>query len=165
MKSLLVAIVLSLAFVASSCGGEDATTQSKDTVRNFEEEGPFAAISVGGKGTRPKVNPPDRRPPEKILIRDLEVGDGAVARRGDLVVVIYVGANYKTGREQYGHWPPDEPTEIPLSFDTESKTWEESIEGMRVGGLREMIIPSRLLFGTGTIDYVLELVRVEPAGQ
>lgn len=164
MKSLLVALGLCLAFVASSCGGDDAATQSKGTVRNFEGGGPFAAISVGGKGTRPEVDPPDRRPPKKILLRDLEIGDGAVARRGDLVVVYYVGVNYRTGREQYGHWPPDEPTEIPLNFNTENKAWEESIEGMRAGGLREMIIPSHLLFGTGTIDYVLELARVEPAG-
>ncbi|HEU5061847.1 MAG TPA: FKBP-type peptidyl-prolyl cis-trans isomerase [Solirubrobacterales bacterium] len=172
MKFLVAGIALCLALAASGCGGDDAaTSQSRDTVPlriaggEFEQEGPFAAISIGGKGTRPKLDPPDRPPPKTILIRDLEVGDGPVARRGDLVVVYYVGVDYKTGKEQYGHWPPDDATEAQLTFDTESKAWEESIEGMRAGGLREMIIPSRLLFGTGTIDYVLELTRVEPAGR
>jgi peptidylprolyl isomerase len=169
MKMLIAAIGISFALLAFGCGEGETTTVSAGPKkhatpqgpREYKADGPYATVSIGAGGARPKVDPPDRRPPGKTLVRDLEVGTGRVARRGDLVTVHYVGINYKTGKEQYGHWPPDEPTEIELNFNTESKAWEEEIEGMRVGGLREMIIPSRLLFGTGTIDYALELMRVE----
>ena len=33
---------------------------------------------------------------------------------------------------------------------------------MRVGGRREMLIPARLSLDSGALDYVFDLVRVEP---
>jgi FKBP-type peptidyl-prolyl isomerase-like protein len=41
--------------------------------------------------------------------------------------------------------------------------YEEALVGMRVGGRREVIVPSHLLFRTGTIDYVVDLLRIGPA--
>jgi peptidylprolyl isomerase len=39
--------------------------------------------------------------------------------------------------------------------------WEESLRGMRVGGRRELIVPSKLAYGTGTLIYVIDLLKVE----
>jgi peptidylprolyl isomerase len=185
MRMAMAISGVSLALVAFGCGGDDVTTVSgegrsveqagherasgagpeelaaRKGPREYKAKGPFATVSIGRGGSRPKLDPPNRPPPGGTLVRNLEIGTGPVARRGDLVVVHYVGINYKTGKKQYGYWPPDAPIEVELTFDTESKAWEETIEGMKVGGLREMIIPSRVLYGTGTIDYVLELMRVE----
>lgn len=186
MKVLLAVIGVYLALVPVGCGESETATSSDgqrgaqraegedsnqagskkpviEPGREYQASGPFAAISIGKGDAKPEVDPPDRPPPGKTLVRDLEVGTGLVARRGDQVTVYYVGINYKTGEEQYGYWPPDRPTEIQLNFDPEYRVWEENIEGMKVGGLREMVIPSHLLFDTGTIDYVLKLMRVEPS--
>ena len=166
MKALLAITGVSLAFVLLGCGESETATSSGGRrgaeTREYPASGPFATVSIGKGDAKPEVDPPDRPPPGGIMVRDLEVGTGPAAHRGDRVAVYYVGINYKTGEQQYGYWPPDRPTETRLTFDTESKVWEEGIEGMKAGGLREMIIPSQLLFGTGTIDYVLELMRVEP---
>ena len=36
---------------------------------------------------------------------------------------------------------------------------------MRPGGRREAIVPSRLAFGDGALDYVFVMARVEPASE
>ncbi|HKO38499.1 MAG TPA: FKBP-type peptidyl-prolyl cis-trans isomerase [Solirubrobacterales bacterium] len=169
MKTSAAVICVALALVCVGCGESESATSSKEPLsvagspREYQAYGPFATVAIGMGDATPEVKPPDRSPPGKTQIRDLEIGTGPVARRGDIVAVYYVGINYETGKRQYGYWPPDKPTRTQLTFATENKTWEEGIEGMKVGGLREMIIPSHLLFGTGTIDYVLKLVRGEPA--
>ena len=89
-----------------------------------------------------------------------------MAHIGDRVEIHYVGINYKTGRTQYpGRWPPSEPLTLTLGSGAVAVAYEEALVGMRVGGRREVIVPSRLLFRTGTIDYIVDLVHIDPSPQ
>lgn len=135
----------------------------KVVIGHYPREAPFSGIR-GGKGNEnPRFDPPDGPAPKKLLIRELEVGSGPPARHGDEVSVYYAGAVYQTGKVRYGGWPPAQPASFPLGLSFFGEAWEESIEGMRAGGLREVIIPSHRLNGTGAVDYVIKLVALEPA--
>jgi peptidylprolyl isomerase len=164
MRALALAAVVA-ALVAAGCGGDgDATGpgEKKGPIAFPAKEG-FATITYRQGKAKPKVVPPDQPPPKRVLTRDLKTGSGPVARRGDWVWVRYFGTNYKTGEQQYpGRWPPLPPLSFKLGFGGEGEGWEEGIEGMQVGGRREIIVPSHLLYRTGTIDYVVDLVRVKP---
>jgi len=99
-------------------------------------------------------------------MRDIEVGSGPLARRGDEVGIYYTSVNYRSGKKRFEEWPPPkQPYTLRLGLAGINDAWEEGIEGMRVGGRRELIIPSHLLYRTGTVDYVVDLVRIYPAAE
>jgi FKBP-type peptidyl-prolyl cis-trans isomerase len=91
------------------------------------------------------------------LVRDLEIGSGPIVRRGDRVEIYYFGVNYETDKPMYYRWLPEPILEIRVG----NAAWEKSLLGMRPGGLRESIIPSRLHLGTGTVDFLFKMVRVD----
>jgi FKBP-type peptidyl-prolyl isomerase-like protein len=139
-------------------GETDATRQVQPAhIETFAagKSGRFAKITVPSDAP-PTIRPSDRPPPRKILVRDLVTGAGRAARTGDQVTIFYYSVNYRTGKRTYFRWPPQPALELQLA----ETTWEQALVGMRPGGLREVIVPSHLLFGTGTVDYIFELVRV-----
>lgn len=189
MRSFFLAFVLCLALVAglSGCGGDDATSSetrdsesiaedkgsvkpengpletppSKVAIGDYAQEGPFAAVS-GGKGDRkPQFDPSGRPAPKVTVSRELEVGSGPAAERGDEVSVYYVGADHASGKIRYYGWPPYRPATFQLGFSTFGRTWEKSIEGMKVGGVRQVIIATSPLART-PLDYVIVLTALRP---
>jgi len=129
----------------------------------YPQEGPFAAISGGKVNEKPHIDPADQPASKQLQVRELERGSGPAAQLGDEVGIYYAGAVYETGKVQYFGWPPAPPATFKLGFSAFGKSWEEGIAGMRVGGIREMVAPSRFFNGTGAVDYVIELVSLEPA--
>ncbi|HEX5927838.1 MAG TPA: FKBP-type peptidyl-prolyl cis-trans isomerase [Solirubrobacterales bacterium] len=126
----------------------------------------FATVSDGaGRKGQPAIVPSDRPPPKRLLVRDIEVGSGPVARPGDRVGVFYLGVDYKTGERRFQTWPPTaQPFEVELRAPDSAEAWELGVMGMRAGGRREVLVPSHLAFDDGALDYLFDLVRVEPAG-
>ena len=107
----------------------------------------FATITRGGDVSKFDIDPPERPSPKHLVIRDIEVGSGPVARRGDDIAIYYIGDYYGNGKPSVRTWPPGSPLEIRLGFEGWGDTWEEGIEGMRVGGLRELIVPEAFELG------------------
>ena len=184
MKAAIAIFALVLALFSVGCGGDDAATtttaetkaasaESSEKQEEFRfpiasDQGDphFATISYagGGKRPKPKIDPPNLPPPKRLLVRDIEVGTGPVARRGDEVGVYYIGTHYETGRETFLRWPPASPPwALRLGSGGSGEGFEAGIEGMRVGGRREVLIPARLMYGNGAMDYVIDLVSVGPA--
>jgi peptidylprolyl isomerase len=159
-NTLVIAGAVLVALNLWGCGSDQAATSA-------EGRGVHFGTITGGKGqAKPRIHPPGGPPPKKPLVRDLKVGTGPVAHRGDTITVHYIAVDYKTGKERYENWPPTnkpKPFVFELGSGGVSDAWEEGIEGMRIGGRRELIVPSKLLFQNGTLDYVVELVRVKPA--
>jgi len=94
--------------------------------------------------TKPKVVPPSGPAPTKLVIKDLIKGAGPAAPAGSTVTVQYVGVLYKGGKQFDASWDHSggQPTALPLSNVIQG--WQQGIPGMRVGGRRELIIPSNL---------------------
>ena len=81
-----------------------------------------------------------------LRITELEIGDGAVASSGQVVVVNYRGT-LEDGREfdsSYGRGP----FSFPLGAGRVIKGWDEGVAGMKVGGKRKLVIPPDLAYGS-----------------
>ena len=113
---------------------------------------------------------PKGAPPKKLEIKDLEEGTGAEAKAGDEVTVQYVGVNYKSGKEFDASWDRGEPFIFQLGAGMVIPGWDQGVEGMKVGGRRELIIPPELAYGpegsppaigpNETLIFVIDLLEV-----
>ena len=167
MKILALIAALCLGLAAAGCGGgSDSTSASSEA----ESNAATTAESSGGEKTKPKVTVPKGAPPKKLEVRELEEGSGAEAKAGDEVTVQYVGVNYKSGKEFDASWDRGEPFSFQLGAGMVIPGWDKGVEGMKVGGRRELIIPPNLGYGsTGsppaippneTLIFVIDLLEV-----
>jgi peptidylprolyl isomerase len=96
---------------------------------------------------KPEVDFPGGEPPTELQISDIWEGDGAVAKAGDTVQVHYVGVAYSTGEEFDASWSRGDPLEFRLGVGQVIAGWDQGVQGMRVGGRRQLIIPPGLAYG------------------
>jgi peptidylprolyl isomerase len=117
--------------------------------------------------SKPEVDFPEGQPPTDLQITDIWEGDGKVARAGDSVRVHYVGVAYSTGEEFDASWDRGEPLEFPLGAGRVIAGWDQGVQGMKVGGRRQLIIPPHLGYGSSgagpikpneTLIFVCDLV-------
>jgi peptidylprolyl isomerase len=99
----------------------------------------------GPLSKEPKVTPPSGPTPTKLEIKDLITGTGPEAKAGASVTVNYVGVLYKGGKIFDASWKRGEPSTFSLSGVIPG--WTKGIPGMKVGGRRELVIPSALAYG------------------
>ncbi|HVS28838.1 MAG TPA: FKBP-type peptidyl-prolyl cis-trans isomerase, partial [Solirubrobacteraceae bacterium] len=79
--------------------------------------------------------------------KDIVTGKGPAAKAGDTVTVQYVGVSFKTGKQFDASWDRGQPFDFQLGAGMVIPGWDKGVKGMRVGGRRELIIPSRLAYG------------------
>lgn len=126
------------ALIKSTEGSSNAkATETPTTTAKTPTSGPLSK--------EPKVTPPSGPAPTKLVIKDLITGTGAEAKAGAKVTVNYVGVLYKGGSIFDASWLRKEPTTFGLSEVIAG--WTKGIPGMKVGGRRELIIPSELAYG------------------
>jgi peptidylprolyl isomerase len=99
------------------------------------------------RNEKPEVDFPEGEPPAELEISDIWEGDGAVAKAGDTVQVHYVGVAYSTGEEFDASWSRGAPLEFRLGVGQVIAGWDQGVQGMRVGGRRQLIIPPGLAYG------------------
>ena len=96
---------------------------------------------------KPEIDFPGGEPPADLEITDIWEGDGAVAKAGDTVRVHYVGVAYSTGEEFDASWNRGDPLEFRLGLGQVISGWDQGVQGMRVGGRRQLVIPPDLAYG------------------
>jgi peptidylprolyl isomerase len=96
---------------------------------------------------KPEVDFPGGEPPTELEITDIWEGDGPLAEAGDTVQVHYVGVAYSTGEEFDASWSRGAPLEFRLGVGQVIAGWDQGVQGMRVGGRRQLIIPPALAYG------------------
>lgn len=96
---------------------------------------------------KPEVDFPGGEPPADLQISDVVAGDGAEAKAGDVAHVHYVGVSFSTGEEFDSSWNRGAPLSFPLGGRRVIQGWDEGIQGMKVGGRRQLIIPPHLAYG------------------
>lgn len=79
--------------------------------------------------------------------RDLIEGDGAIAEAGQQAVVHYVGIAHSTGEEFDASYNRGAPFTFPLGGGRVIAGWDQGVQGMKIGGRRELIIPPHLGYG------------------
>ena len=120
--------------------------------------------------TKPKVVPPSGPAPSKLVVKDLIKGTGPAAAATSTVTVNYVGVLYKGGKEFDSSWKRSQTFPFRLGQGSVIPGWDKGLVGMKVGGRRELIIPSDLAYGkTGSpptipanaaLVFVVDLVGV-----
>ena len=104
-----------------------------------------------------------------LYIQDLTVGTGDEATSGATVTVHYEGwlssgTKFDSSRDR------DEPFSFLLGAGRVIRGWDEGVAGMRVGGIRKLVIPPALGYGVGgslptipgnaTLVFDIELLEV-----
>jgi peptidylprolyl isomerase len=106
-----------------------------------------------------------------LVAVDYKLGDGAEAHTGDTVAVHYRGT-LKDGTEFDSSLTRPRPLVFPLGQGRVIKGWDVGIAGMKVGGLRKLIIPAKLAYGerargkipaNADLTFTVELMSVKPA--
>ncbi|AJF64305.1 FKBP-type peptidyl-prolyl cis-trans isomerase [Streptomyces vietnamensis] len=96
---------------------------------------------------KPEIDFPGGEPPKDLEIKDIWEGDGEVAEAGDFVQVHYVGVAFSTGEEFDASWNRGSALGFPLGAGRVIKGWDQGVQGMKVGGRRQLIIPAHLAYG------------------
>jgi peptidylprolyl isomerase len=98
--------------------------------------------------SKPVVTVPAGNPPAELLIEDLIVGDGHEATAGKNVEVHYVGVSWSTGAEFDASWNRRETFSFGLGAGMVIQGWDQGVQGMKIGGRRQLTIPPHLGYGS-----------------
>jgi peptidylprolyl isomerase len=119
---------------------------------------------------KPEIDFPDSPPPTDLMITDITEGDGTEATAGTTVVAHYVGVAHSSGEEFDASYNRGEPLSFPLGAGRVIAGWDQGIQGMKVGGRRQLVIPPHLGYGDRgappviapgeTLIFVVDLVDV-----
>lgn len=119
---------------------------------------------------KPEVDFPGGEPPADLEIKDIWEGDGDVAEAGQNVSVHYVGVSFSTGEEFDSSWNRGTPLQFRLGGGQVIAGWDQGVQGMKVGGRRQLTIPAHLAYGDRgaggkiapgeTLIFVCDLVAV-----
>ena len=104
---------------------------------------------------RPEVDFPGGEPPAKLQVTDIWEGDGGVANPGDMVEVHYVGVAFSTGEEFDASWNRGDPLQFQLGAGEVIAGWDQGVQGMKVGGRRQLIVPPDLAYGDRGAGYAI----------
>lgn len=117
---------------------------------------------------------PETPEPPDLVKEDLAPGAGAEAKDGDKVKVNYTGRLLKTNLVfDTSVGPGKKPFEFQIGKGGVIKGWDQGVVGMKVGGKRKLIIPSRLGYaekgsppkipGKATLVFEIELLSIGEA--
>lgn len=138
------------------------------------------AMTAACGGPSPSYSPEQaaraRTTLETVQVRDVRPGPGEAAEQGRRLIVHYSGWLYDSAAGDKRGLPFDSsrtagrPFEFVLGGGQVIPGWERGLAGMKEGGVRELVIPARLAYGSegsgavippdATLVFEIELVDV-----
>jgi len=119
---------------------------------------------------KPEIDFYEGPPPTDLVVTDLIVGDGDEAVAGRNVSVHYVGVAHSTGEEFDASYNRGSAFQFPLGGGRVIAGWDQGVQGMKVGGRRQLVIPPHLGYGDRgaggaikpgeTLIFVVDLLAV-----
>jgi peptidylprolyl isomerase len=119
---------------------------------------------------KPEVDFYEGPTPTELIITDITVGDGDEAVAGQNVEVHYVGVAHSTGEEFDASYNRGSAFVFPLGEGRVIAGWDQGVQGMKVGGRRQLVIPPHLGYGDRgaggaikpgeTLIFVVDLLAV-----
>lgn len=104
-----------------------------------------------------------------LYYEDLEPGSGLAAREGHVLNTHYTG--WLTTGEEFGTSRGGEPYSFQLGRHQVPRGIEEGVTGMRIGGVRRLVVPPSLGYGargqpptippSATLVYEIELLDIQ----
>ncbi|HEV7482045.1 MAG TPA: FKBP-type peptidyl-prolyl cis-trans isomerase [Solirubrobacterales bacterium] len=164
LPALMLALCLALAIAVAGCGGSSDSSSGSSGSSSAEPDNTDLSkkpIVVVPKGVSPKT----------FAYKEIVEGTGPVAKSGDKVTVQYVGVGFDTEKEFDSSWSRNEPFPFTLGAGEVIKGWDKGVEGMKVGGRRELLLPGDLAYGPAgnppkigpneTLIFIIDLLKVE----
>src|SRR3954447_16640254 len=193
MSRRLPLAVLLAALALAGCGGGDDNKKTTDTSSSDQASQPAetqtettetqpADTSSSGSGKvvvskstslakKPTIPKQNGDPPSQLVKSDVVKGKGATAQAGDMVTVQYVGVRFRDGKQFDASWDRGQPFTFPLGAGQVIPGWDQGVAGMKVGGRRQLTIPSDLAYGAQgappdiapneTLVFVVDLEKVQ----
>jgi peptidylprolyl isomerase len=119
---------------------------------------------------KPEIDFPEGPPPADLQVTDITEGSGAEATAGTTVSVHYVGVAHSTGEEFDASYNRGAPLDFRLGVGQVISGWDQGVQGMKVGGRRQLVIPPHLGYGDRgaggaikpgeTLIFVVDLLEV-----
>ena len=177
MRSWALAAAVMMALAVCGCKGQkEETTQAPSEVAPPPEiaiESPKAAEEENAVDAARKLGTPTENETvtteSGLTYIDVKAGDGAEAKAGQVVSVHYTGW-LVNGKKFDSSVDRGQPFEFPLGGGRVIKGWDLGVAGMKLGGVRKLIIPSDLGYGSrgigpippdSTLIFEVELLGVE----
>jgi peptidylprolyl isomerase len=154
LRTLALPAVAALALALGACGddnddtsaGDSAATQTQSETPTETQAAAPTEISEN-LDEKPSITPPEGEPPSSLESKDIVVGKGPAAKKGDNVTVQYVGVNFSNGAEFDASWNSGQPFTFTLGTGNVIPGWDEGVQGMKQGGRRMLTIPPDLAYG------------------
>lgn len=149
---VLSAVLFGLTLLSAGCGSDDSGSASPDLPRDVAAS-EKTAIENG------------------LKYHDFKVGDGTEATAGDEVEVHYTGWLLSDSTKFDSSLDRGRPFTFTLGQGEVIEGWDKGVAGMRVGGERQIVIPSEYGYGQSgagntippgaTLIFEVELLGVE----
>jgi peptidylprolyl isomerase len=180
--ALAIAMLLQLAACGSSDEGsstggiESITTNPALSAPKPENEKPVQAADGGWPVLKrfagshaDELIVPQGPSPDHVVIRDLAKGSGPAIEPGDIFVSHYISFDYENEKvveplpeTQNGKITWLDAGSLKWGVGERVQGWEPGLEGIKAGGLRELIVPSRLAYGNNVRVYLIKVHEIEP---
>lgn len=125
-RRLLVALSM-VALGACSSGNPSASPSPSPTGS--------PVVGIGSEADLPEV------PPTDLKMEDLEPGEGEAVTAGDRIVISYMCAKFSTGKFFDTSNSRGGDMSFQLGAGGTMVAFDEGIQGMRVGGMRRLLVP------------------------
>ena len=96
---------------------------------------------------KPEIDFPEGPAPTELEVIEVTQGDGDEATAGSTVSVHYVGVAHSTGEEFDASYNRGAPLDFRLGVGQVISGWDQGVQGMKVGGRRQLVIPPHLGYG------------------
>ena len=162
-RRLILIALACTALAAAGCGSDSDSGEPAASSTPAAEATPAA--------TKPEITVPKGKAPKKLVVKDIKEGSGPVAEPGKNVQVQYVGISFANGRQFDASWDRGEPFSFQLGAGQVIPGWDQGVQGMKVGGRRQLVIPPDLAYGkqgsppaigpNETLVFVIDLLGVQ----
>ena len=174
VRILIFAVGAALALGLAACGDDD--DDSSDDSATTEASAPADGGDSGSADNtdlskKPVIETSGDESPGALIVNDIVEGKGPEAKSGDRVSMQYVGVLYSDGTEFDASWDRGEPFDFTLGTGEVIPGWDQGIEGMKVGGRRELVIPPDLAYGAAgqpptippdaTLVFIVDLLDIK----
>jgi FKBP-type peptidyl-prolyl cis-trans isomerase len=172
MKAALCAFLIAFVSLLAACSRQEPALDESQPVSED------SAATTDGEDAGPAA-PQSTEISPGLSMRKLDDGTGEAAEPGQTVVVHYTGWLYDPsvanhhGQKFDSSVDRGQPFEFPLGAGRVIKGWDQGVEGMRIGEIRELTIAPELAYGDrgaggvippgATLVFEVELLDLRPA--
>ncbi len=162
------ALLISLCLGASGCGSGDAGSADEAPGDGSAPEDPAATMDMEFADELDIDLDQMTRTESGLYYEELEPGSGLAARDGHVLDTHYTG--WLTTGQEFGTSRGGNPYSFQLGRHQVPRGIEEGVTGMRIGGVRRLVVPPALGYGprgqpptippSATLVYEIELLDI-----